>query len=105
MPFAHSTTFNVCRDNKVAARAFAARLKSEGFESEIIPQPPEAIAHARSQDQASDPASVAHNAPVDVAVAISIEIEEQHAPRERRYDDERPRSPALGNPSGRPENT
>lgn len=73
-----STTFNVCNDNAAAAKAFASALKSQGFESEIVTQPPEALAHAESLEQKSPPATVGHNAPADVSIPLSAEIEAKH---------------------------
>lgn len=71
----NTMTFNICKDNAAAATTFAEALKAKGYGAEVVEVPAEAVAHAEAVGQKSPPASVAHDAPADVALKIAVEVE------------------------------
>lgn len=60
----YRTQFQVCIDNRLAARALAAALKAAGYEAEVCP---------------TDPTAVDHEAPYDVAGPLIAEAESAHS--------------------------
>jgi len=78
--FFHSMTFNVLKDNAAAAAEFVKRLIAAGHKAELIVHDEETAAALAAHNDThgnAPPAAVAHSAPVEIALAIAIAIEEE----------------------------
>lgn len=91
MPFLNCTTFGTCPDNNKAAKAFLAGLKAAGHSGELVEVAEATVKHALDNGAPSAPAAVSHDAPADVSVPLSIEIETAHGGGDVDVDEPRER--------------